>query len=54
MEAGKIRAFTDLEFAKLEKNWQTATGGDASYVLCYTVSTVYHLGVNAPKIRKST
>lgn len=36
MEAGKIRAFTDLEFAKLEKGWQTATGGDACYVLCYT------------------
>lgn len=36
MESGKIRAFTDLEFAKLEKNWQTTTGGDACYVLCYT------------------
>lgn len=36
MESGKIRAFTDLEFAKLEKGWQTATGGDACYVLCYT------------------
>lgn len=36
MEAGKIRAFTDLEFAKLEKGWKTATGGDACYVLCYT------------------
>lgn len=36
MEAGKRRAFTDLEFAKLEKNWKTATGGDACYVLCYT------------------
>lgn len=36
MEAGKIRAFTDLEFAKLEKNWATTTGGDACYVLCYT------------------
>lgn len=36
MEAGKIRAFTDLEFAKLEKNWQNTTGGDACYVLCYT------------------
>lgn len=36
MEAGKRRAFTDLEFAKLEKNWKTTTGGDACYVLCYT------------------
>lgn len=36
MDTGKIRAFTDLEFAKLEKGWQTATGWDACYVLCYT------------------
>lgn len=36
IEAGKRRAMTDLEFAKLEKNWQTATGGDACLVLCYT------------------
>lgn len=36
MEAGKRRPLTDLEFAKLEKNWKTATGGDACYVLCYT------------------
>ena len=36
MEAGKIRAFSDLEFAKLENGWQTAVGGDACYVLCYT------------------
>lgn len=36
MEAGKKRAFTDLEFAQLEKGWATAPGGDACYVLCYT------------------
>jgi integrase len=36
MEAGTRRAFTDLEFAKLEKGWETATGGDAVLVLCYT------------------
>ncbi len=36
MEAGTRRAFTDLEFAKLEKGWENATGGDACLVLCYT------------------
>lgn len=36
MEAGKRRPLTDLEFAKLVKNWKTATGGDACLVLCYT------------------
>lgn len=36
MEAGKRRAFTDLEFAKLEKGWENAPGGDACLVLCYT------------------
>lgn len=36
MEASKARAFTDLEFAKLEKNWRTVPGGDACLVLCYT------------------
>lgn len=36
MEAGTRRAMTDLEFAKLEKGWETATGGDACLVLCYT------------------
>lgn len=33
---GKQRALTDLEFAKLEKNFMTVTGGEACYVLCYT------------------
>lgn len=36
MEAGKRRAMTDLEFAKLEKGWAAAPGGDACLVLCYT------------------
>lgn len=36
MEAGTRRAFTDLEFQKLEKGWETAPGGDACLVLCYT------------------
>lgn len=36
MEDSKARAFYDLEFAKLEKNWETVPGGDACYVLCYT------------------
>lgn len=36
IEAGKRRAFTDLEFKKLCDGWQTATGGDACLVLCYT------------------
>lgn len=34
--AGKVRAFTDLEFKKLEDNWANVPGGDAVYVLCYT------------------
>lgn len=33
---GTKRAFTDLEFAKLEKNYRYAPGGEAVYVLCYT------------------
>ena len=36
MEAGTIRPMTDLEFAKLLKGWETAPGGDACLVLCYT------------------
>lgn len=36
MESGKRRPFTDLEFAKLEKGWAAAPGGDACLVLCYT------------------
>lgn len=36
MEDSKARAFYDLEFAKLEKNWANVPGGDACYVLCYT------------------
>ena len=36
MEGAKARAFTDLEFAKLEKGWKTVPGGDACYALCYT------------------
>lgn len=33
---GKQRALTDLEFAKLEKNYMNIPGGEACYVLCYT------------------
>lgn len=33
---GTKRAFTDLEFKKLEKGYKTAPGGEAVYVLCYT------------------
>lgn len=33
---GTKRAFTDLEFSKLEKNYKTIPGGEAVYVLCYT------------------
>lgn len=36
MQDAKARAFTDLEFAVLEKGWSTVAGGDACYVLCYT------------------
>lgn len=36
LEDSKARAFTDLEFQKLEKNWKTVAGGDACLVLCYT------------------
>lgn len=33
---GTQRAFTDLEFNKLEKNYKNVPGGEAVYVLCYT------------------
>lgn len=33
---GTKRAFTDLEFKKLEKNYRNVPGGEAVYVLCYT------------------
>ena len=36
MKSGEARAFTDLEFATLAKNWASVPGGDACYVLCYT------------------
>ncbi len=36
MGESKARAFTDAEFAVLERNWKTVPGGDACYVLCYT------------------
>lgn len=36
MESGKVRAFSDLEFRKLEKGWEQIPGGDACLVLCYT------------------
>ena len=36
MDAGKRRPLSDLEFAKLLKNWQDVPGGDACLVLCYT------------------
>ena len=36
MEAGTRRPLTDLEFSKLLKGWETAPGGDACLVLCYT------------------
>lgn len=35
-EEGRQRALTDLEFAKLEKNYKTVPGGEVCYVLCYT------------------
>lgn len=35
IKAGTKRAFTDAEFAILEKNWKTVPGGDAVYALCY-------------------
>lgn len=35
-EEGTQRAFTDLEFAKLEKGYKDIPGGEACYVLCYT------------------
>lgn len=35
-QEGKQRAFSDLEFAKLEKGYKNIPGGDACYVLCYT------------------
>lgn len=34
-EGGKKRAFTDAEFAVLEKKWKQIAGGDAIYALCY-------------------
>ena len=36
MEESKVRAFTDMEFSVLTKNWASVPGGDACYVLCYT------------------
>lgn len=36
METAKARAFSDLEFQKLEKDWSKVAGGDACLVLCYT------------------
>lgn len=33
---GEKRAFTDLEFAKLESRYMDVPGGEACYVLCYT------------------
>lgn len=35
-EEGTKRAFTDLEFSKLEKGYKNVHGGEAVYVLCYT------------------
>ncbi len=35
MEEGKKRAFTDTEFAILEKGYSKVSGGDAVYALCY-------------------
>ena len=35
-QEGEKRAFTDLEFAKLEKLYRDIPGGEACYVLCYT------------------
>lgn len=35
-QEGTQRALTDLEFAKLEKNYENVPGGEACYVLCYT------------------
>ena len=35
-QEGTQRAFSDLEFAKLEKNYMNVPGGEACYVLCYT------------------
>ena len=35
-KSGTQRAFTDLEFHKLEKGYANTTGGEACYVLCYT------------------
>ena len=35
IKAGTKRAFTDAEFAILEKNWKTVPGADAVYALCY-------------------
>ena len=35
MEDGEKRAFSDTEFAVLEKGYSTVSGGDAVYALCY-------------------
>lgn len=35
-KSGTLRAFTDLEFAVLEKGYKDIDGGEACYVLCYT------------------
>lgn len=35
-KSGTQRAFTDLEFRKLEKGYANVEGGEACYVLCYT------------------
>ena len=36
VKEGTQRAFTDLEFAVLEKGYASVPGGEACYVLCYT------------------
>lgn len=35
MEDGKKRAFSDTEFATLEKGYASVSGGEAVYALCY-------------------
>lgn len=35
IRSGTKRAFTDAEFAVLEKNWRAVPGADAVYALCY-------------------
>ena len=34
-KSSKARAFTDMEFKKLEDNWRTVPGADAVYALCF-------------------